>query len=311
MNPFVKNTGTVSPKAGSTPTAPPPSAALPDSSLLLLQSAPGSVPTFHVPGGFGTPAFLPEMARVLGTDQTHYAFFCPGIDGSKPPLEGIDPLADLFTNALLEACPEGPFILVGYCFGGYVAYEMARRLRERGREPRLFALLECITFAGRTSPQFSEEHRRAALFLILQELYGDQLSSIAADDGESTGAILVKASEELQRRGVKQTDLRLEGMLRVFEANVNATIRYRPRPYAGNFTLFRTLSKFPEVGWLDPAMVEDMRLGEPDFGWKDHCTGKIDVVRIPGNHLTMLQPPNFPVTTSLLRQKLRAAMAAG
>jgi hypothetical protein len=45
-------------------------------------------------------------------------------------------------NYIMSIQDEGPYLLGGYCNGGYVAYEIARRLASRGHRVDLLALVE-------------------------------------------------------------------------------------------------------------------------------------------------------------------------
>ncbi len=48
----------------------------------------------------------------------------------------------LIVNYIMPIQDEGPYLLGGYCNGGYVAYEIARRLASRGHRVDLLALVE-------------------------------------------------------------------------------------------------------------------------------------------------------------------------
>lgn len=45
-----------------------------------------------------------------------------------------------FINYIMSIQDEGPYLLGGYCNGGYVAYEIARRLASRNHRVDLLAL---------------------------------------------------------------------------------------------------------------------------------------------------------------------------
>ena len=51
-------------------------------------------------------------------------------------------MAAEYAAAVEAAAPDGPYLLGGWSFGGIVAFEMARQLRERGRPVALLALLD-------------------------------------------------------------------------------------------------------------------------------------------------------------------------
>ena len=57
-----------------------------------------------------------------------------GLDGRDPPYETVEAMTDEYLAAVKTRQPQGPYFLCGYSFGGLVAFELARRLRERGDE---------------------------------------------------------------------------------------------------------------------------------------------------------------------------------
>ena len=83
------------------------------------------------------------LANHLGTDQPVYAFNSRGLDGGEE-LATIEEIARQYVADLRAFQPRGPYCLGGYCFGGNVAYEMARELHAQGETVALLALINCM-----------------------------------------------------------------------------------------------------------------------------------------------------------------------
>jgi thioesterase domain-containing protein len=66
--------------------------------------------------------------------------------GRRPSLEEI---TDIYLGVVNEVCPSGPCNLAGLCFGGIVAYELARKLREQGRAVPAVFLFDAYLPNGR------------------------------------------------------------------------------------------------------------------------------------------------------------------
>ena len=81
------------------------------------------------------------MAKLFPGDKPIYGVQAKGLDGSKTN-DTIESMADDYINAITEAQPRGPYILVGVSFGGLVALEIAHRLTERGDQIGFLGLLE-------------------------------------------------------------------------------------------------------------------------------------------------------------------------
>ena len=85
---------------------------------------------------------------------------------------------------------------------------------------------------------------------------------------------------------------------RIAERHWNAVLGYRPNRYPGRITLFRSRFQSPFLG-----------LGSM-MGWDRVAMGGVEVVRVPGGHLSVLQPPNVDVLARRLRERLRRGRQA-
>lgn len=82
------------------------------------------------------------MPHQVEKDRPVYAFKHLGGDGRRIALTTVEGIAERFVTELLKARPQGPFILVGYSFGGIVAFEMAHRLRALGHRVPMTMVLD-------------------------------------------------------------------------------------------------------------------------------------------------------------------------
>lgn len=92
------------------------------------------------PGGGLSWAYLGLSASF--PDRPVYGVQARGFDGATPLPETIDAMAEDYLEQILLTQPEGPYHLLGYSFGGVVAHLIAVKLRERGREVGMLAILD-------------------------------------------------------------------------------------------------------------------------------------------------------------------------
>ena len=85
-----------------------------------------------IPGLHGCSHAYARLGSMLPDDREVVGWEHPGIDDRAPIPSGIDGIAELVSQGELEQAPECPVDLVGYCIGGLVAHEVARRLLEAG-----------------------------------------------------------------------------------------------------------------------------------------------------------------------------------
>ncbi|MDB6110672.1 MAG: amino acid adenylation protein, partial [Pedosphaera sp.] len=81
-----------------------------------------------------------NLSRHLGEDQPVFAFESRALDGEEE-FQSVEAMAGQYVADLKIFQPRGPYYLGGYCFGGVVAYEMARQLQAQGQKVGLLALI--------------------------------------------------------------------------------------------------------------------------------------------------------------------------
>jgi surfactin synthase thioesterase subunit len=88
----------------------------------------------------GGALYALRLARLLGADQPiHVVHPHLGTDRPLPPT--IEAMADDLLTVVRSLQPRGPYRMLGYCNGGLVAYEVARRLQREGESVELVGLL--------------------------------------------------------------------------------------------------------------------------------------------------------------------------
>jgi thioesterase domain-containing protein len=100
--------------------------------LIHIQGGDNRPPLFFFHGDYGGGYYTRRIARLLGPDQPFISVAPHGIGPELIP-ETIEAMASDRLRLLLKTQPEGPFRLAGYCNGGMVALDLAKRLVEAGR----------------------------------------------------------------------------------------------------------------------------------------------------------------------------------
>jgi len=85
---------------------------------------------------------------------------------------------------------------------------------------------------------------------------------------------------------------RAQQLFDVYATHVEAVRRYQPRPYAGRTCLLRAA----QTG-----------VTAADYGWGRLLTGEWEVIEVPGDHETVVWPPNVHKLAEVLRAQLAAA----
>ncbi|ANN17286.1 polyketide synthase [Amycolatopsis orientalis] len=251
---------------------------------------------FHPAGGptsvyDGLVRLLPDGGSVYGLER---------ID-EEDTVEGK---ADCYLELIREIQPHGPYRLGGWSFGGCLAYETARRLTAAGERVDLVFLIDSILplpAAGKPVHEILLD-RFARFAEHVERTYGVPLD-IPRED------LLPLGEEEQIRLVIGRLAARVPGMgqgvLRhQYESYVDARVaeRYVPKPYAGPVLLLRAQDPHPLTTTLDPRYLRT----DETLGWDAYCPD-LHVVRIPGDHLSMIDPPQVEVVAAALASRLAAS----
>ena len=94
------------------------------------------------------------LVKHLPADRPVYALQAAGAEPGATPLRTMSDLAASYIAAIRRVCPEGPYNVAGWSFGGYVAIEMARQLADE--ELARLILLDTIVLGAGPLPAVTE-----------------------------------------------------------------------------------------------------------------------------------------------------------
>ena len=112
--------------------------------LVALKPGDGSPPVFIIHGLGGNVAGLFPMTRRMTYPGAVIGIQARGLTANHPAHKTVEAMAAEYLREVKARQPDGPYNLCGYSFGGLVAFEMARRLRESGDEVALVGLFDTM-----------------------------------------------------------------------------------------------------------------------------------------------------------------------
>lgn len=112
------------------------------SPLLLIKRGEINPPIYGIHAVEGNALFYHNLSRHLVLRRPFYGIEAVGLNGRQKPFATVEEMAFHYITHIRQQQPEGPYWLVGYCFGGLVAYEMAQQLHQQGETVELLALLD-------------------------------------------------------------------------------------------------------------------------------------------------------------------------
>lgn len=274
------------------------------SNLVPLQSNGNRQPLFCVPGVGGNVIYLYDLARFMGAQRPIYGLPSIGLDGETPPLTTIEAIAAHNIRAIQSVQPEGPYLLAGHSFGGTVIFEMAQQLLRAGHQ---VARLMIFDMSAPTPCAGSDKSawRDAEWLLSLAQSIGIRTETSFEEKllQLEPEAQLLRFKEELEAMNFLPANSGLDQVrnwLRVYKTN--SMINYYPHAVIpAPITLFRAEEQ--EQSTM-PSAKEKTFGDSAAWVWDRFAKGPVEVVTVPGNHTTMMKPPNVQVLAERLKECL-------
>ncbi|MFD9502007.1 thioesterase domain-containing protein [Streptomyces sp. NPDC060035] len=221
----------------------------PSATLVPLATEGTGTPVFCFHWGTGNVRFMADLVDSFRGGRPAYGLEMAGLWGRERPALSIVEMAARYLKEIRTVQPEGPYLFVGPCAGGRIAYEIARQLEANGEQVAVLAVIN-------TMPPGTTELDAA---WGLRELYDFRLSSLRerfeVPDLHTDQERLMRGMVDIAwlDEGVDPADLHWRQA--VWAAGVFAQEHYEPRPYGGEITVIQLAEDAdrPEADWAPLA----------------------------------------------------------
>ena len=115
-------------------------------SLVPIKTSGNKPPVFMIHGGGLNILLFKTIADMLDEEQPVYGMQARGLSRPAELLYTIEEIAAVYVREIMDVYPNGPYLLTGYSLGGIIAFEMARQLRNLGKEIKFLGAVD--TYAG-------------------------------------------------------------------------------------------------------------------------------------------------------------------
>ena len=254
-------------------------------------------PLFIVHGVGGNVFGFHTIAKCLEKEQPVYGIQAQALLPGKEAILRLEEMAAQYIDDMRAVCPNGPYHLLGFSFGGLVAYEIAQQLRAAGCEVGLLGMLDTrqpkyMRAASRVAPLHQRIYWRLRLLYLRTRARNDRLRYL-----------LRRLRSRVQRvnymYAVNKGHGKVASAVRdVEEINYVAGLTYTVRPYPGEVTLFRAEQDHPRH-----------RPVPPDLDWGRFAGGGLKIKTLPGTHGGILDEPGLSVLATEVATALRVAGA--
>jgi len=272
----------------------------PWSHLVPIQPLGSKSPLFCIHPDGGNVLCYMELAQNLGYDIPLYGLQALGTDDGDEPLMRVEEMAETYLRAIRTVRPGGPYNLAGWSFGGVVAFEMARQLKNQSEEVSLLALIDSSA-PGIHENQMEWDDAELLVFLMgeVMSLSVDHLRQLGPDEQ------LLYVIKEAEKKALFSPDFGLDQarrFLRVIKANNKAYYDFSMKPYCGKIHFFRASEKLPEKYSLPEGDKDHVSI------WAKFATGGIEVHEVTGNHRNMMVRPHVQVLADIVKKVMDASI---
>lgn len=270
------------------------------------------------PKGSKTPLFLihgaglnillyQSLTHHLKDDRPIYAFQAKGLDGSRELSNNIEEMADDYIEEIKKVQPNGPYMLLGFSLGGFIAFDMAKKLAEKGNEVSFAGIIDSVSSMAKHLQSPMEERlfnlKVSAIkpfyvaWLLLKEPWAGKRRLLHNKYKSIRFSILFKL---IQLGIMKEKEHRItvkDGQPMFLSDNVEMTmtealIKYELKPAEIQLDLFRAAK---------PTFYIPNR---KDYGWNRFARKGVIVHTLPDEHSRIFAPPNDQYFAEVLDKRL-------
>ncbi|CAM2069820.1 Non-ribosomal peptide synthase/polyketide synthase [Sulfidibacter corallicola] len=289
-----------------------------DGSIRPYRTRGSAPPLFLIAPGGGGLAEFEHLVAALPTDRPCYGISCPTLLDPAIRFESVQDLAAHYIAILENTRPEGPYALLGWSFGGLVAFEMAHQLSRSGaaleqvvlvdasvtprwlpvegrraRYRRLVAPLDYHTILGRVGDReahpdletfidMSEDERLTALVRLAQSDLG-----AGSDQDMNQLRAFLHTSRQSGELGYRYTPPKLGVPFGYVRAEIPPSQAYLDLMYRSPIPDgSRALAEVIQGTGLETDPSDTPSLDPRD--WSAYAGNGMHLLRLPGSHRDML-----------------------
>jgi amino acid adenylation domain-containing protein len=263
-------------------------------SLVAIRSTGNKTPVYLIHGGGLNIILFKSLAKDLPADQPVYAFQALGLNKPTHIPESLEEIAAVYVKELLEANPDGPYHLAGYSLGGFIAWEMARQLKAKGKTLKSLSILD--TYAGNKSQDKSNISKLSSKIIRQFKKIPFLYNSFRLYPKDTVDYQLMKFRDRLSGQG-SDKDIPDVEFFSPYEQQIYSTYKaaqknYKLPPADLKVTVFRVEKRL--------YFLDDLK----ELGWRSLAKSGVQVKVVPGDHKTFLYPPHDVAFAALLQEEL-------
>ncbi|MCX6468631.1 MAG: amino acid adenylation domain-containing protein [Corynebacteriales bacterium] len=271
---------------------------LTDEVLIALRASGSRPPLFCVHPAGGLAWFYGGLAPYLA-DRPIFGLQDPHVVGGEPSAASVADLAARYVAEIRRVAPNGPYHLLGWSVGGYIAQAMATQLRSAGDDVAFLGVMDAAVddpdapalHATASDPSVAEAVSTSGVADLLggwRTLFDIDESISAAD----TDQVATVVRDQIAGLGLLSSD-QVDRIMSSFDTSARIVTAHRPEVFDGSMLVFVATADKD-----DPAAV-----GE---SWRPYVAGAVTTVDVDTHHLGMADAASLRVIGPEVARRLDA-----
>lgn len=262
--------------------------------LVPIKTTGSRVPLFLIHGGGLNILLFKSISEYFDEDQPVYGIQALGLNHETNIPSTIESIAKRYVDEIVELYPEGPYAIAGYSLGGFMAFEMARQLKQMGKELKFVGIMD--TYAGNNLDEggvLSRSVKKVARQFRKIPFFTKSFIVNPKETYEYQKIVTQRRLEKIASSGtVIPKDTFTEYEAGIYRKYSDALDVFLLTPLDIEITLFRVEKR---LYFLDDLVY---------LGWGKFALKGVKIEPVPGDHKTFLYPPNSQRFAQILQRSL-------
>jgi acyl-CoA synthetase (AMP-forming)/AMP-acid ligase II/thioesterase domain-containing protein/aryl carrier-like protein len=270
--------------------------------VVILRQHGTKAPLWLIHPGAGEVMIFLNLAKYM-VDRPLYALRAKGFDG-EAFFQTLDEAISTHLSHIKRMQPEGPYLILGYSFGGILAFEISKRLVREGHEVKFTGVLNLPPHIKHDMRKFTPISSLLTLSLFLRLIDDDDPATFHPDISKMDR---LQVFDEVLRRGspgrLEELGLDQESFLRWADLAFSLhrlAVDYEPGGMLSNLDIFVA----------DPlrgvARNREEYFSQQLMQWQDYSMSRVRFHQADGEHFTMINEQNI----QSFQKKLKVALQA-
>jgi len=274
---------------------------------------------FLVPGAIRTSLVFTQLVESLPENFPYevYSFTDPDglLDGANDP-QTMSDLVEPYMNALFKIQPRntGVYYIMGYSVGGLVAMELSNWLMDMGNDVKLIMADTRNPTKSLLDLDISAIHAMLAEELGLRYNYNSALTAAVLAQYSELDQQAMLAAEIVDHKILDETaaEKLVEKCIDYFKTATRILGKYHvPKIDIPVTLLSASQNRFQKLEAAVQQQQPQQQTAQHDLGWGAILGKWLNIVKVPGDHFTMLLKPHVCEFARVLLQELSRPTHSG